>query len=1083
MQLPKHRHSCIPYIVLTGTLLLTSLAAFGTQRAAVQKDRLQFENAIQQSLDNIDNRLHTYIALLRAGSGFFAGSDNVNRQEFRTYVERIEIEQNYPGVQGLGFSARFSPEEKAALIADLQRQGIKNFKIRPESQRSEYHAIIYLEPLDRRNQVAIGFDMFTEPVRRAAMIRARDTGAPAASGRVTLVQEIDQKKQAGFIIYVPVYRHGVIPSTLTERQKTLRGFVYSPFRVDDLMKGIFGDEEFPLVDLQIYTGTTSNSANLLHSSKNQQLKTVGHPPRFVATRTLNVAGQPWTIVFTSRPELDSVSERRLVPYIWTAGIIISLVLFLVVRSQVRTLAYVRKSEAALRKSESRLRRLVDANIIGIIIGDTNGKIVEANNAFLNIIGYSREDVLADKVDWLQMTPPEYHHLDEQAAKEMILTGSHVPYEKEYIRKDGTRVPVLVGTALLEESSNMGVGFLLDLTEQKQAKAALQRTNERLTFLYSVSSSLLLYEEPKAFIKGLFSQLTNHLNLEVYFNYLLDADEQTLHLHAFDGVLPEVAQEIDWSQLGQVLWKDVVKERKPHIAENVQKSTDPALELVRSLGITAYTCYPLLAREQIIGVLCFGTRNRHYFTSDELILMQVVCDQIATALERSRLLAELQRQTEELKQANRMKDEFLATLSHELRTPLTSMLGWTNLLRTRKFNEETTARALESIDRNTQSLTQLIEDILDVSRIITGKLHLKMQPMRLLPVIEAAIDTVRPAAEAKQIQIESSLDSSLGYVLGDTTRLQQVVWNLLTNAIKFTPNGGRVEVRLEMEMGQGALGIGHRASGNGQRAWVKKPIPNSQFPIPNSQCPIPNAQFPMPNAQITVSDTGSGISPEFLPHVFDRFCQEDGKITRAHGGLGLGLAIARHLVELHNGTVKAESAGEGQGATFIIRLPLLTHIPNQRDKQSLTPEAYRRQVQEAIVHSGEFDKLRSLDGICILVVDDEADAREFIATTLSQAGAEVITASNAKQAFELLQHQQPDVLISDIGMPGEDGYTFIRKVRKLDISQGGKIPAIALTAYAKVEDSLQAIQAGFQKHIPKPVHPDNLTAIVADLVNG
>lgn len=365
-------------------------------------------------------------------------------------------------------------------------------------------------------------------------------------------------------------------------------------------------------------------------------------------------------------------------------------------------------------------------------------------------------------------------------------------------------------------------------------------------------------------------------------------------------------------------------------------------------------------------------------------------------------------------ANRMKDEFLATLSHELRTPLNVISGWITLLRTRSFDQAATNRALETLDRNVKSLTQLIEDVLDVSRIITGKLRLNEHPVELESVIAAAIETVHSAASAKDIQIELMLDSTTALVLGDKHRLQQVVWNLLFNAVKFTPKGGRIEVRL---------------------AQVNS------------------------HAQIQVSDTGQGIDPEFLPYVFDRFRQADSTTTRSHGGLGLGLAIVRHLVELHGGTVIATSAGVGQGATFTVSLPVIALA----EKISSPP----------LAAASNLDELR------ILVVDDEPDARELVATILTAHNAQVVTAASATEALEILTRSHFDILLSDIGMPEEDGYWLIEQVR----SNHQNIAAVALTAYARLEDQTKARLAGFEMHIAKPIDPDQLVAVVAKLTNN
>lgn len=383
-------------------------------------------------------------------------------------------------------------------------------------------------------------------------------------------------------------------------------------------------------------------------------------------------------------------------------------------------------------------------------------------------------------------------------------------------------------------------------------------------------------------------------------------------------------------------------------------------------------------------------------------------------------AALRQQAETLAEANRLKDEFLAVVSHELRTPLNSILGWSQILGSRKLNESTTARALETIERNAKLQKQLIEDLLDVSRVIQGKLSLTVSPTNLVPIIEAAIETVRVAADAKAVQLQSLLDDSVGLVNGDADRLQQVAWNLLSNAIKFTPEAGCVQIQLTRVAD---------------------------------------------HVQITVSDTGIGIKAEFLPYVFDRFRQQNSSKTRTYGGLGLGLAVVRHLVELHGGTVHVDSRGEGQGTTFTVQLPLFEGVRGEEGERNITSSP---------------QQLTPLAGLQILVVDDDADTREFLVAALTEYGGDVKAAASAREALEAFERFKPDVLVSDIGMPGEDGYALIRQVRILEPKQGRNLPAVALTAYATESDRAKALDAGFQQHLPKPVEPDKLVAVVAYL---
>lgn len=393
-------------------------------------------------------------------------------------------------------------------------------------------------------------------------------------------------------------------------------------------------------------------------------------------------------------------------------------------------------------------------------------------------------------------------------------------------------------------------------------------------------------------------------------------------------------------------------------------------------------------------------------------------------EREMLLERERQAREEAQRVNRMKDEFLATLSHELRTPLNAVLGWAQLLGTGKMESSEMIEAGQIIERNARTQKQLIDDLLDMSRILSGKMRLDVQRVEPITFIESAIETVRPMAEGKGIRIEKVLDPLCGPISGDPARLQQVVWNLLTNAVKFTPKGGRVQVVLERV--------------------------NSHL-------------------ELTVSDTGQGIKPEFLPHLFNRFSQEDASTNRIHGGLGLGLAIAKQLAELHGGTIRAKSAGEGQGAAFIVSLPVMVmrHDENESRVHPRSPAAIAHEPSST-----------DLTGLHVLVVDDEADARALVQRLLSESGARVSVAGSANEAMSVLERATPDLIISDIGMPEIDGYDFLRMVRKSHAGTGRRIPAVALTAFARSEDRTRALRAGYIAHIAKPVEASELLATIA-----
>jgi signal transduction histidine kinase len=461
----------------------------------------------------------------------------------------------------------------------------------------------------------------------------------------------------------------------------------------------------------------------------------------------------------------------------------------------------------------------------------------------------------------------------------------------------------------------------------------------------------------------------------------------------------------------------VRERRPVTTPDLL--TDPRIALTPELRATlehapyrSVLAVPLLSHERVIGALALGDRKGRQFRQEEVLLAQGFAEQAALALENARLYAEA-------RDANRAKDEFLATLSHELRTPLTAMLGWVRMLQSGTLDDATSARALQVIDRNTKLQAQLIDDLLDVSRIVTGKLSLELKAVDVGAVVEAALDAVTPAALAKSVAFERQVDPAAGPAWADAYRLQQVVWNLLSNAVKFTPAAGHVTVTVERED---------------------------------------------PHIVLRVADTGQGIASEFLPYIFDRFRQADSTTTRAHGGLGLGLAIVHHLVTLHRGTVTAASDGPNRGATFTVRIPL---APLRTGARATGPAT-------------RIDRLPPLAGVRVLVVDDDADARELVTAVLGQSGAEVVTASSTVEALDALARARPHVLVSDLSMPGDDGYALLQRVRALGLDHEGRMPAVALTAFARAEDRARALAAGYAVHVSKPVEPAALVEVVARL---
>ena len=435
--------------------------------------------------------------------------------------------------------------------------------------------------------------------------------------------------------------------------------------------------------------------------------------------------------------------------------------------------------------------------------------------------------------------------------------------------------------------------------------------------------------------------------------------------------------------------------------------------------------PMAVMGRIIGTIEVQSYQRAAFREEHAAAMRMAANLTAVAIENVRLLERESSARAAAEDSNRLKDEFLATVSHELRTPLTAILGWSRMLASGSLEESIAARAIETIGRNAKAQSQIIDDILDVSRIITGKLYLDLHPIELAPVIEAAINVVRPTAEAKGIQIEIHLEPRPAVVMGDSNRLQQVVWNLLSNAIKFTPRGGSVQLTV-LEIGS--------------------------------------------HVEIKVTDSGQGISRDFLPFVFDRFRQADSSSTRHHGGLGLGLAIARHLVEIHGGTITAESSGEGKGASFSFSVPVIA-----ASATILQQVGSGEDIKESLAHRSR------LSGIHVLLVDDDEDTLDLMRMALTQRKAVVTVASSAEEAMEAFKISRYDVLVSDIAMPGEDGYQLIHKIRTSGFQPDSSIPAVAITAYAKEEDRQKALSSGYQTYLAKPIELAELVTAIAEAV--
>jgi PAS domain S-box-containing protein len=690
------------------------------------------------------------------------------------------------------------------------------------------------------------------------------------------------------------------------------------------------------------------------------------------------------------------------------------------------IAHRKALETDLREREDELREFLDNAVEGIHWVDADGFILYANKAELALLGYDQTEYVGSNIS-------EFH-VDSDAIQDMLArlrAGQTIAdYEARLRCKDGAIKHVLINSNALFRGDEFVHTrcFSRDITERKRAE-------ESLRFLATAGTTLassLDYD----------TTLSSVVKLAVP----AIADWAACDMVAPDGRVHRVAVEHvdpDKAEAARRLYEscpldlnaehgvgNVLRTGKAELVRDITVALSEAsfrdsgrLALAKSLGLCSSICVPLVVRGNVSGALTLAqARSGRTYTTEDVALVEELARRAGLAIENAI-------HYKAAMDASVAKDEFLAVISHELRTPLNAILGWVHMLRDNAVPEARRGHALETIERNARAQNQLIEDLLDVSRIVSGKLRLNVSPVDLQSVVERAIETVRPAASAKTISLKATLNPDVGLVMGDADRLQQVVWNLLSNAVKFSPKESHVHIVL---------------------------------------CKRDS------NMELAVRDHGQGIDPFFLPHVFERFRQAEVGATRGAGGLGLGLAIVRNLVELHGGNIRVESEGLGRGAAFTVSLPI---SPLRAPSYVRPPALHLTAVAPQLQYPSE------LEGVDVLVVDDEPDARELLSALLARCKMRVTEAATVDEAMTLVERLRPEVVISDIGMPEEDGYALIKRLRALTPEQGGRTPAVALTAFARTEERTRALVSGFNMHVPKPVEPAELLAALATLAAG
>lgn len=977
-------------VLLAITAVLSTVARQRSEDQVFQR----FLYRAEQERDAIVARMQSHIQVLRGGAALFAASQEVSRTEWKDYVARLDLDTTLPGIQGTGFARMLSASEKTALEHSVRGEGFPDFSIHPAGIRAQYSSVVFLEPFTGSNLRAFGYDMFSEPVRSAAMERARDTGKAALSGRVTLVQESESEAQPGFLIYVPVYRHGQAVNTVEARRSAIYGFVYSPFRAHDLLEQLVSPANLD-VELELYDQSIGPENLLFDSFVNGGRPATGH---FHTTMNIDVGGNRWIAHFHSRPEFDGITANPLATTIALSGCMAALVtLFWLLRSQ-RHRASLAASARRLQADEARLRTLINAMPDLVCLKDGEGRWREANNALLRAIcpkpldyrGKTTGELLADD------------SVDRTALALLDNSDDAIWQEGERLH-DPIQLPM---PDRVERTYDVAKIALFDPGGQRQALLTVARDitpriQAEVALREAESNFRCLVEQPLAGV------------------YVVQNGR-------FAYVNPWFAQMFGYASPDEITGRRTVDDLvcpadRERVAANIQRRISGKIDTVH------YTFGGLGKAGNRIEVEVFGRYSNY---AGQPAVLGLIMD----VTERQRNEAELKRYRESLEElvasrtaalsiakeaaeaANRAKSSFLANMSHELRTPMNAIIGMTHLLR-RNNADPTQIDRLNKIGVAADHLLGLLNDVLDLSKIDAERLTLEKAPFRLNGIVDNLRSLVHDKAQAKGLQVAFEIDAGLGEreLLGDVLRLQQILINLIDNAVKFTERG--------------RIGLAINAlSETADRVELR----------------------------LVVSDSGIGIAPEHCDKIFSPFEQADASSTRRHGGSGLGLAIVRQLIRLMDGEIEVDST-PGKGTTFTLTVGF--------DKPSSPIVQADPRLARAASHGG----LSVFHGKRILLVEDDPINQEVSCQLLRDLpGLNVELADNGEAAVAMASGRHYDAILMDMQMPGMNGLDATLVIREMP--EHARTPIIALTANAFVEDRQLCLEAGMSDFIAKPVEP-------------
>jgi PAS domain S-box-containing protein len=1077
--LKKRRFDGKPYFVLAISLCLTLIASAFSYWYSSQRARLAFEDMANDEQARLSETMAQRITLVRGFAGIFTSGSGVTDEDFHRYAAATQL-ASYPDVRSIGYIERV------------------------KGANGDMYPITHVAPSNSTTTHTLGMNLLSDAALRPMFEAARDTGLPAISGRTNRLSE-----EPVFLICVASYKPGASLQGIDDRRRSFDGFVFASIRPDQLFESTGG------ANVRIFNGGSIDPSHLLYSGATaDNARTL-----FTTRRAINMPGTPLTLMFTT-PSWTDIANRAWAALIALLGSGITVALFLVTRSgalaraerdenieQLRITKISRELlNEQLEEHRNKLNQLI-SQMPGVVwevhgTADSSLKLTFISDYVETMLGYSVKDWLETPDFWVSVTHPSDRDSVKREIAQIFQHGTGGA-KFRWIAKDGREVWVETHAAVLfdERHAPYGMrGVTMDVTAHKRAEERLRDREVRLQFALAaarmaswhwdlISGTLMWDDAPYTwadFVKRVHPDdqisVRNALNealrdrRELDFEFrVVQSDTSirwlTLKARVFQGqdgrpayitgVLVDVTErrksaealraseeryrlaaratnDAIWDldlTTGRVQWNEGIRnlfgytsdqvgtdiiwrfnQIHPDDRERVLSGFNAVIEGGGRFWADEFRFRCANGSYAIVSDRAYIEQNESGKAVRLIAAMTDVTRLKQAEREREQLLRLEHTARKQAESANRVKDEFIATLSHELRTPLTPILGWTQLLRNRSSDPSAVQRGLDVIEHNARSQAKLIDDLLDLSRIVTGKMQVKMQSTEVQQIIQAAVDAVQPAADGKGVRIEIQSERPIQFT-ADPDRIQQVLWNLLTNAIRFTPSGGLISVSAE----QGANEV-----------------------------------------RLVVRDTGEGIEPDFLPQVFDRFSQADSTNVRTHGGLGIGLAIVRYIVELHGGSVGVESLGKGYGATFTVTLPMKIAEARTRARKA------KRQTKGTL----------TLKGLRLLVVDDDPDVRELLALVLQQDGALVTTAASSREALDAIETVSPDILISDIAMPQENGYQLLKKVREMERTQGRHpVPAIALSAYVREEDVNNSLQAGFEMHLSKPVDADKLIAAI------